>query len=518
MPDRTPNQPIIFTDDAWIMSEEPPITPDIIREKMIRPFEGMPASLWWAVGDHEVYHHETEIGEIIGDGYDLSELSEFERRKALNFRHLTETAGGPLTVISSVCREFGIEFLPRFRMNSHYSYYAPPYTETYAPGYGRYRQENPHLLIGRPGENIPEGTIDWDIRTGKDYAYPEVRDYAYSMITELFERFDVDGVEMDFNRHPGVFRREEAQQNCYLMTDLVRRVRKRLDEVGAERGRHLKLAVRVAPTLTNSMRMGLDVPKWMTDGLVDTVTAGVGWIPFEMPIREFVEEARGTGCAVYGCLEGLRPLVQDSALQAAAYRYWESGVDGIYLYNYFTLPPSWIGRTIPKLADPANLKHTAKRYEADHADRIQYGGHGGAFRNAVPAAQMPITLKETSTGRGAVVRIEVADDVATASSEGTLGRCTLGITVDNHAPEDRWDVLLNGELFAWGTGREVTVSGRSEWPTLEGEMGLQYDIDSPPLRKGINEIEVRRKPPVVDVGNQPVLTNVEITVTYRDSE
>ena len=52
----------------------------------------MPASLWWAVGDHEVYHHETEIGEIIGDGYDLSELSDFERRKALNARHLTETA------------------------------------------------------------------------------------------------------------------------------------------------------------------------------------------------------------------------------------------------------------------------------------------------------------------------------------------------------------------------------------------------------------------------------------------
>ena len=307
MTDRHPNQPIIFTDDAWIMSEDPPITPEIIREKMIRPFEGMPASLWWAVGDHEVYHHETEIGEIIGDGYDLSELSDFERRKALNFRHLTETTGGPLTVISSLCREAGIEFLPRFRMNSHYAYYAPPYTETIRPGYGRYRQENPHLLIGRPGESIPEDTIDWDIRTGKDYAYPEVRDYAYSMITEMFERFDVDGVEMDFNRHPGVFRREEAHQNRYLMTDLVRRVRKRLDEVGAERGRHLKLAVRVAPTLANAARMGLDVPKWMTDGLVDTVIAGVGWIPFEMPIAEFVEEARGTGCAVYGCLEGLRP-------------------------------------------------------------------------------------------------------------------------------------------------------------------------------------------------------------------
>ena len=518
MPEGITNQPIIFTDDGWILSEDPPITTEIVRERMVRPFEGLPTALWWSVGDHEIYHYETEIGEIVGDGYELSDLTEGSRRKAQNVRRLTETDGGPLTVISSVCRELGVEFLPRVRMNSHYAYHAPPYTETYEPEYGRYRQENPHLLIGRPGESIPEGTIDWDIRTGKDYAYPEVRDYAYAIITEVFERFDVDGVEMDFNRHPGVFRREEAYQNRYLMTDLVRRVRKRLDEVGAERGRRLKLAVRVAPTLANSATMGLDVPKWMKDGLVDTVVAGVGWIPFEMPIREFVEEARGTGCAVYGCLEGLRPLVHDSALQAAAYRYWESGVDGIYLYNYFMLPPSWIKRTIPKLADPANLKHSAKRYEADHADRIQYGGHGGAFRNAVPAAQMPVTLRETSTGRGAVVRIEVADDVAAASSEGTLGRCTLGVTVDNVAPEDRFDILLNGELFAWGTGREITVSGGNAWPTLESEMGIQYDIDSPPLRKGVNEVEVRRKPPIVDVGNLPVLTNVEITVTYQDSE
>ena len=515
MTDRTRNEPIIFTDDAWIMSEEPPLTPEIIREKMIRPLEGMSAALWWSVGDHEVYHHETEVGEIVGDGYDLSELSDGSRQKAINVRHLTETAGGPVTVISSLCREAGIEFLPRVRMNSHYAYFAPPYTETYDPGYGRYRQENPHLLIGRPGESIPEGTIDWDIRTGKDYAYPEVRDYAYSIISELFERFDVDGVEMDFNRHPGVFRREEAYQNRYLMTDLVRRVRSRLDEVGAERGRHLKLAVRVAPTLANSERMGLDVSKWMADGLVDTVVAGVGWIPFEMPIGEFVEEARGTGCAVYGCLEGLRPLVDDNALRGAAYRYWEAGADGIYLYNYFTLPPSWIRRTLPQLADPAKLKHSSKRYEADHADRIQYGGHGGAFRNAVPAAQMPIALVETSTGRGPVVNIEVADDVETARAEEMLGRCVLGVTIDNFAPDDEVEILLNGKELPWGTGRETFVAGGRKWPTLEGTVGLQYDIGSPPLRLGVNEVEIRRSTPSKDVGNQPVVTNVEITITYQ---
>lgn len=515
MTKRDCNLPLIFTDDAWIMSEKPPVTPEVIRERMIRPLEGMSAALWWSVGDHEVYHHETEIGEIIGDGYDPSDLSERSRRQMENVRHLTETAGGPVTVIASLCREAGIEFLPRVRMNSHYAYHAPPYTDAYTPEYGRFRQEHPDLLIGRPGETIPEGTIDWDIRTGKDYAYPAVREYTYSIIAELFERFDVDGVEMDFNRHPAVFRREEAYQNRYLMTDLVRRVRKRMDEVAAERGRDLKLAVRVPPTLADSERIGLDVRRWMADRLIDTVVAGVGWIPFEMPIAEFVEEARGTGCAVYGCVEGLRPLADDSALRAAAYRYWQAGADGVYLYNYFTLPPAWIRRMLPQLADPATLDRMSKRYETDHSDRISYGGHGGAFRNAVPAAQLPVALTQTSSGRGPVLRIEVADDVGAARAEGALGRCVLGLTVADFAPLDEFDVLLNGETLAWGTGRTLSTGTGLVWPSLTGTVGFQYDIDSPPLRKGINEVEVRRKPTSTDGRGVPALTNAEITVTYQ---
>ena len=47
---------------------EPPVTPEIIRERMIEPLKGMSAALWWSIGDHEVYHYETGIGERMGDG------------------------------------------------------------------------------------------------------------------------------------------------------------------------------------------------------------------------------------------------------------------------------------------------------------------------------------------------------------------------------------------------------------------------------------------------------------------
>ena len=518
MPSARQPLPLIFTDDAWIMSEEPPVTPETIREKMIRPLEGMSAALWWSVGDHEVYHHETKIGEIMGDGYDLSDLEERSRWKAQNVRSLIETAEGPVTVLASLCREADIEFIPRVRMNSHYAYFMPPYAESYSPEYGRFRQEHPDLLIGRPGEDIPKGTIDWDIRTGKDYAYPAVRDYTYSIITELFERFDVDGVEMDFNRHPAMFRREEAYQNRYLMTDLVSRVRKRMDAVGAERGRKLKLCVRVPPTLADSARIGLDVRTWIEDGLVDVVVAGVGWIPFEMPIAEFVEAARGSNTSVYGCVEALRPLIDDNALRAAAYRYWQAGVDGIYLYNYFTMSPQWIRRTLPQLADPKALDRADKRYEADHADRISYGGHGGAFRNAVPAAQLPITLAQTTSDRGPVVCIQIADDLDRAATDSALGPCTLGLTIARVVPDDEFDILVNGTVLPWGTGRAVSTETGPTWPTFARTVGLQYDVGSPPLRQGVNEVEIRRKTDSTNGQEPPMLTNVEITITYRETE
>lgn len=510
--------PIIFTDDAWIMGVEPPVTPEIIRERMIEPLKGMSAALWWSVGDHEVYHHETAIGERMGDGYDPSELLESSRRKAENLRYLTANHGGPLTVLSSLCREAGIEFLPRVRMNSHYAYLGPPDIDHYAPEYGRYRQDNPHLLIGRPGEEIPEGTIEWDIRTGKDFAHPEVREYMYSIIAETFERFDVDGVEMDFNRHPGVFRREEACENRHLMTDLLRRVRGRLDETGAERGRRMQLAVRVPPTLSRCENLGLDVRCWMSEGLVDTVVAGVGWIPFEIPIREFVVAAEGTGCQVYGCLEALRPLFEDEPLKGAAYRHWQAGVDGIYLYNYYTMPPQWIRRMLPQLADREGLATATKRYEADHADRIAYPGHGGAFRNAVPPAQLPIALRQTPGQSWPAVFIDVPDKVETAAAAGTLGKCVVSLTIEGNGPNDEIDVVLNGTVLSWSSGRTFTTGGGPKWPTMHADVGLQHDLEAPPLKSGRNELEVRHRSGDPSDGSIPRLTNVEITVSHADAQ
>ena len=508
MPESNPLLPLIFTDDAWLMNEPGPLTRDVIRERMIAPLMGTGASLWWSIGDGEVYHIETEVGEIWGTGFDLSTLEERDRNRAENARHLLQTEAGPLTVLIELCREADIELFPRVRMNSHYGY------ERHSLRQGRFRRDNPHLLIGRLNEEIPASGIDWAVRNGLDYAYPEVRDHKYRIITELFERFDVDGVEVDFNRHPTFFRRGEQTQSCYMMTDFMRRLRTRSREVESERGRPMQLAVRVPPTLEDARRIGLNVEQWMREGLVDIVTAGIGWIPFEMPIREFVNAAVGCGhpVRIYGCIEGLRPTADDRVVRAAAARFHRAGA-GVYLYNFFRLPPAWQQQMLPVLADPAALARLDKRYELDHNDRNSPIQHGGAFLNALPPVQIPMVLGDTR--RPPRLRIEIADDLESARADGALNRCVLGLLVKNFAPGDRVKIHLNGHPYPADLARVHYTGEGNNWPNLDTTASVQFDLDSPPLKQGVNELDVQLISLPPRDADPAVLTGVDVTITYH---
>ena len=540
--------PIISTDDAWILSAtEPPVTVADLKEKVVDAHKGTPAALWWSVGDHEVYHYETQVGEIIGEGHGRLDDSTYSyvhsqtpgvlNRIAENTRALMETAGGPLTALSSLCREEGLEFFARYRMNSHYK------VDPASPAYGRFRREHPELLIGRSDEAIPEGSMEWGIRTGLDYAFPEVRDRAASIVIELFERFDVDGVELDFMRHPTFFKPEEAYANRYLMTDLVAHIRRRMEEVSVTRGRALKLAVRVPPSFVDSARVGLDCERWIKTGLVDIVVAGMGMVPFQMRLEEFVEAAKETDCLVYGCIEGARPAVDDHVLRALAYRFWTAGADGVYLYNFFTMGHEWNRRMMNELADPSALRLLDKRYEIDDSSRLtpkaQQGVAGipgvtedahhqimSAFRNAVPAAQLPVRLERTQSGRGPALQLDIADDLASADAEHELDRCVLRLLVDGLASGEHLDVHVNGEPLSWASAT-VSSDGRSRvqlepgyWlrfptqPVSVTQPGtlVTFELGAPPLSQGVNEIDVQvageREP------HRKVLTAVDVTVKY----
>ena len=511
-----PTPRMMFNDDGWILGAYgPPLTPDVMRDMMIAPYVGSPVDVFlWSIGGHEVYDFETEVGERCGEGRD--DLDEKEQRKRTNLNGLIEDHGGPVTLIARLCHDAGLRFFPSVRMNEHYG------MEESSPNYGRLRREHPELCIGKPGEQIPHGCLEWGIRTGLDYSTDGAREHMLRIVFELIERFDIDGIELDFMRHPAFFRIEEAYAQRYLMTDLVRQVRHKVETEGAVKGRELSLAVRVPPTLGDCARIGLDVAEWVRQGLVDLLIAGGGFIPFTMPIRSFVEAAQGTPCRVYGCFEGLRPLLDEDAMQALAARYWEAGVDGLYFFNYYSMPAAWRRDFLGQLADPAALARADKQYQLDTGILNPDTQLGYSFANAIPRVQLPARLLPTPGGRGLVLTIDIADDLDAAAADDGPRACTLGLGFAELPGDCELHVTLNGHELLWGDAVRPTepwtrTSYDPDWSTypsgvermpVEAE-SIVFVTSAPPLKQGVNEVEIR-----LEKGAELSLLDVRLWIRY----
>ena len=500
-------------DDAWIMAEtDPPLTPDVMWSDMIAPHDGSPVDGWlYSVGGHDVYDYETNIGERTSQAY-KHQGDQRQRNRGSNLQHLVDHHGGPMSIMAEQCHRLGIDFLPSVRMNEHYDI-APD-----DPAYGRLRREHPELTIGR-GKSLPEPSMEWGVGTGLDYALPQVRAYMSSIVLETVERWDVDGVELDFFRHPTYFNIEEAYSNRYLMTDMVSKIRRRMDEIGQQRGKGLDLMVRVPSTIERCERLGLDIARWIDSSLVDVVVAGGGFIPFEMPVGEFVDLAAGTETLVYGCLEAYRPAVDELTLRAIAARYWDAGVDGLYLFNFYSMPKEWKKDTLGNLVDHAALSKLDKRYETDDRTRFVPTSHLHlSFLNAIPRAQLPVTLYPTSPCNGVKVTMDMPEDFQNA-------RAVLGLRFDDLGEHDDIEVAVNGLRPAADPirGSPWTLvfyeDGWNKYPsktkteTLPGET-IEYDIHHSMLRRGVNTVEVRLVSADPSRDGGPTLRQVKIDVRY----
>lgn len=509
---------VIANDDGWLMGSGPqPLTPEAIDRQMTSTWAGSPVdTVCWCVGNSEVYDYETRVGERLGDGRVplVDERDVWARR---NLDHLIAIAGGPLTEIGRQFRAAGLGFLPSARMNSHY---AIPWG---SPRFGRFRRERADCLIGRPDEVIPAPTVEHGIRRGLDYRHPAVREQMLRIVAEL-AGFDVDGVELDYMRHPAFFRVDEGFACRYLMTDFVRRVRQRLDTAGAERGRRLELLVRVPPTLADAARLGLDVRAWMQEGLVDLVVAGGGFHPFENPVDEFVAAARGTGCRVLGSLEGLRPCLDEPVLRALAARFWDAGADGLYLFNYYRAAPEWKRRVLGELVDRVRLGRSPKRYELDHTDRVRgKEGHAAAFHHAHPCASLPVPLEETDPGGGAALSLTIADDVDGARAAGALGDCRLGLGLKGWVEGDELEVALNGRDLPWANRHGASGWSVTQYDGAELAAMVPHQVEgtffefgvAPVVRNGANDLRVRWRRGAAPRRDPTALVEVRLEIDYR---
>ena len=100
------------------------------------------------------------------------------------------------------CRRHGIAAIASMRMNdAHTSDEAREWQVR-----SRRKKSRPDLLIGSPTPTRAGGADRWNFCWQWDYEQEEVRDRFLGLVDETLERYDFDGVELDWMRGPPYFR------------------------------------------------------------------------------------------------------------------------------------------------------------------------------------------------------------------------------------------------------------------------------------------------------------------------
>jgi len=207
------------------------------------------------------------------------------------------------------------------------------------------RMNDPHL--GHPYLRSPlyeDGLLNYERR--------EVRDYYFSLIREVVEEYDSEGLELDWLRCPTCCPAPASQQNVDMMTSWFSDIRALTEAKARQTGRRFPLGMRIPGNYKGMREIGIDVEAMVKAGLLDFICPTnfmqTSWdMPHDRLRAEFVEDI-----TIYGVTELLlnelmvfskgldkstAPYVCASApaLRGNAAGKLVLGADGIQQYNFF---------------------------------------------------------------------------------------------------------------------------------------------------------------------------------------
>jgi len=179
-----------------------------------------------------------------------------------------------------------------------------------------------------------------------DYGIAAVREHNMALIRELLERYDPDGIELDWMRFGFHFRPGHEAEGCEILNDFTRQVRRLTRQWSDKRGHEIKLAARV-PTHPDAARgLGMDGVAWAREDLIDMLIITPFWetAHFDIPIEQW-RELIGPAADNVTLAAGMEIRIQAYPGPVAVRNDIESmrgftaamlhrGADQIYLFNH----------------------------------------------------------------------------------------------------------------------------------------------------------------------------------------
>jgi hypothetical protein len=215
-----------------------------------------------------------------------------------------------------------------------------------------------------------------------DYARQEVRDFYRALIVETLDRYDIDGLELDFMREPFVFNIGEEAQGAPILTDWIRQIRGLANAAAVKRHHPIRLGVRVPSRPETAGAMGLDAITWAKEGLIDLLVVTPRWatVEFDMPIQHWRELLRDSRVTLAGGLEtryqpwrgALASACSPELATGAAVSILSEGADAVYLFNYFQgrWPRAVYQRTLKAMNSLDSLVELPRRVGITYRDIV----------------------------------------------------------------------------------------------------------------------------------------------------
>lgn len=435
------------------------------------------------------FSHRTKLGGFYGKEMPLELVEQYGR--------------DTLQIQTDFSHEHGMEAFWSLRMNDGHDSY-PPGARRWDYGLAPFKRDHPEFLMGEPdgSESGPWTTLD--------YSFPEVRDHVFSIIEEVACNYDVEGMEMDFLRSYPYFRstrtmRPVEPEHLEMMTDLMRRVRHLADEVEAQRGRPLLLAARTPFSASDARFVGLDLERWLEEGLLDLlIPGGASESCMTESFAEIVALGHGHDVPVYPCIDwafwshwaflGLSngehrdpadwletlyggqpdrlgkpsyiPTLNEwegtrAAWRAAATNVFNAGADGLYIFNPALGEPE-VWREIGELETMAGKD---KLYGIDH-----FNGES-SFEKVTEVVVQP--------GERLDLHFQVGENL----SSNPISELRFRVHLWDLMAGDKLNVKLNGdELDGLVPGDPPQAESSSHW--------LECGVQPEQVRRGENQVEV----------------------------
>ena len=435
-----------------------------------------------------------------------------------NPKALADAGNNPPDVLVRECHQRGMAAFVSLRMNDcHDGQHARGTLPN--PELATFKRQNPDWLVD---------DLDW--WSALNFAHPRVQALKLRIIEEFFDRWDFDGIELDWLRHTLYFPRGTERENAHHLTDFMRSVRESLQRRAQKRGRPVEIAVRVPERLVWCEQGGFEVARWIDEDLVDMLI--VGQALTELPtLTEFHDLSAKNRVPVYPCVTpfgngyGLSP---DKVIRGNAANLWSDGADGICASNWFFYG-AWRSQLLHQISSPEHLARLPMRFTLSHRVSVPAGQTGADYvRYNVQGqdAPLPVTLKPNVPRK-----FILGSSAHLAKNTVVPQKVELWIGVDFWGERDVLSLTLNDYSLNVPTNEGRITQSRLgeviEIPASNGILGfpaqtsiderfhgIRIDVSPGMLRENQNELELFVVERTSGMKHDLRITRLELDLTF----